>query len=196
MNKMRSLMRVGHDCPGSFPCSSYARVSRCASLQALRAARNAFSLIEVMLAMMVISVGLLAIMSLFPMSLDQNARAVANGQAALFADELLNGIRACADENWDGLDGSLELPVAAVEFWDGAPANRFSLNGTNLMTNLYNLAADTNLMNHVVRYRMALVTNGNIKAVTLWVWSGQYGVTSAPIVFYAEYFNGHPTNGT
>lgn len=167
--------------------------TRFASLKALRAARNAFSLIEVMLALMVISVGMLAILSLFPMSMDQNARAVANSHAALFADELLSGIRACADENWAGLRPTLVLPVAAAEMWgsvsDPILTNRFT--GTNVATNIY---MTTNIMNHAIRYRLALVTNGNVKAATLWVWSGQYGSTGAPIVFYAEFFNLKVTN--
>ncbi len=169
------------------------KITRSVCLPLTAFCSQAFSLIEVMLALMVVSVGMLAILGLFPMALDQNARAVASSHAALFAEEVLSGLHACAAENWAGLNPGLVLPVAMADVWDGAiihneiMTNRFT--GVNTVTNIYKLYADTNIINHAVRYRLALTTNGSIKAATLWVWSGQYGVTSAPALFYAEFFN-------
>ncbi len=192
-NVLRSWLATRHECffIGSRTPNTEQRTTN-DERRTKAAPGAAFSLIEVMLALMVVSVGMLAILGLFPMALDQNARAVANSHAALFADEVLSGLHACADDNWASLNANLAIPVAAADVW-GEPVsgpymtNRFT--GANVATNIYKLYEDTNIVNHALRYRLALVTNGDIKAATLWVWSGQYGVTSAPIVFYAEFFN-------
>ncbi len=147
-----------------------------------------FSLIEVMLALMVISVGMLAILGLFPVSLDQGARAIAFSHSALFAEEIFSGLRACADEDWAALDDTLALPAAAPSVWDPGVTNRVT--GADMLTNIYQVAGATAIVDHVIRYRLALTNDGAaVKRATLWVWSGQFGSTGAPAVFYGEFFN-------
>jgi len=149
-----------------------------------------FSLIEVMLAVLVVSVGVLAILSLFPMALDQNSRAIASSQSALFADEVLNGLRACADANWGALDGNAAggLPIVAQDRFPGI----WAVIVTNTVwTNIY--SNDIGVVNHALRYQLTLTSTGNIKKATLKVWQGQFGATGvAPGVYYTEFFNCRP----
>jgi len=151
--------------------------------------RAAFSLIEVALALMVVSVGILSVLSLFPMGLDQNARAITDSHAGLFADEVMSGLRAYAETNWGGLNETVSFPVAAKGNFQGMPWTEF--NGTNIDVNIYtNLGGD--IVDHAFRFRLALASNGNIKVATLWVWGGEFGATSAPSIFYEEFFNYKP----
>ncbi len=159
----------------------------------LRAGREAFNLIEVMLALMVVSVGILAILALFPMGLDQNARSIGDTYIALFADEVLNGLRTVADDDWDALNKDISLPIAASAKFTTVEPTEFS--GADVYTNIYNndWQSDPDIINHALRYRLELGTRGdNIKTATLWVWSGQWGTTKAPSIFYAEFFNNKP----
>lgn len=158
----------------------------------LRAGREAFNLIEVMLALMVVSVGILAILALFPMGLDQNARSIGDTYIALFADEVLNGLRTVADDDWDALNKDISLPIAASAKFTTVD----DVLGGDVYTNIYNnndWQSDSGIINHALRYRLELTTRGdNIKTATLWVWSGQWGTTKAPSIFYAEFFNNKP----
>ncbi len=156
-----------------------------------RGSCRAFSLIEVTLALMVISVGMLSVIGLFPLGLDQNSRAIADTHAALFADEVLSGLRACAADNWADFDVTLvSLPVAADTEWGGTLMTNY-ITGTNVEVNVYT-NYNTNLVDHALRYRLNLTSNGNIKAATLSVWGGEFGTTSAPSIFYEEFFKMRP----
>jgi type II secretory pathway pseudopilin PulG len=149
----------------------------------------AFSLIEVTLAMLVVSVGILAVLGLFPLGLDQNARAIADSHAGLFVEEVFSGLRACAETNWDGL--SIDTTLSSANY-PGVGVTRFS--GTNMAvhTNVYSNSV-THIVDHALRYRLTLNSNGNIKAAMLCVWDGQFGSTNAaPNVFYQEFFNYKP----
>ncbi len=90
---------------------------------------SGFSLVEVTLAMMVMAIGILSIMSLFPAGLDQNARSIADTHAAFFAEEVFGGLHAVAETNWAGL-AEAQLPVAASDMWVPAPTN-IHVTGTN-----------------------------------------------------------------
>jgi prepilin-type N-terminal cleavage/methylation domain-containing protein len=150
-----------------------------------------FSLIEVMLAVLVVSVGMLAILTLFPMALDQNSRAVASSQSALFADEVLSGLRACAEADWNGFTNTIisrGLPVVAAAQFPGV----LNIIATNTIeTNIY--SNTLGVVNHALRYQLTLTGNGNIKTATLKVWNGQFSATgAAPSVYYTEFFNTRP----
>ena len=158
-----------------------------------RGSCRAFSLIEVTLALMVISVGMLSVIGLFPLGLDQNSRAIADTHAALFADEVLSGLRACAADNWAGLDDSVELPVAAEIAWINSGTGDLDPGFTvpdEIVTNIYYVP--NGIVDHAFRFRLNLTSNGNVKAATLWVWSGEFGTTSAPSIFYEEFFKMRP----
>ena len=148
---------------------------------------SGFSLVEVTLALMVMAIGILSIMSLFPAGLDQNARSIADTHAAFFAEEVFGGLHAVAETNWAGL-AEAQLPVAASDMWDPAPSNT-QVTGINFLTNSYQLDP---YEDHALRYRLVVTTNGLLKAATLFVWPGEFGSTNDPSMFYAEFFRFKP----
>lgn len=154
---------------------------------------SGFSLVEVTLALMVMAIGILSIMSLFPAGLDQNARSIADTHAAFFAEEVFAGLQGQAETNWTGL-ANVGLPIATTNWYE---QNQGDLNTvlTSGLTNKYfrtKLAFDANDVDHALRYRLVLTTNGLIKAATLYVWPGEFGTTNDPSLFYAEFFRFRP----
>ena len=148
-----------------------------------------FSLVEVTLALMVMAIGILSIMGLFPAGLDQNARSIADTHAAFFAEEVFGGLQARAETNWLKLDEF--LPIATTNWYEGGESLDTTV-GSEVLTNKYIRTDNTNYEDHVLRYRLALTTNGLLKAATLWVWPGEFGNTNDPAMFYAEFFRWKP----
>lgn len=152
----------------------------------------AFSLVEVTLALMVMAIGILSIMSLFPAGLDQNARSIADTHAAFFAEEVFAGLQAKAEANWAEL-AEAQLPVAATNMWSNMLTNRVHFSGTNMVMNKYEYASGSDTYeDHALRYRLVLTTNGLLKKATLFVWPGEFGTTNDPSMFYAEFFRFRP----
>ena len=149
--------------------------------------RAAFSLVEVTLALMVMAIGILSIMSLFPAGLDQNARSIADTHAAFFAEEVFGGLHAVAETNWAGL-AEAQLPVAASNMWSNMGTNRVHITGTNVVMNKYEYTYE----DHALRYRLVVTTNGLLKKATLFVWPGEFGSINDPSIFYAEFFRWKP----
>lgn len=67
------------------------------------AARRAFSLIEVNMALLIIGIGLTALIGLFPAALRESSLASADTSQAMFADQVLNMLHANASTitNWN-----------------------------------------------------------------------------------------------
>jgi len=166
--------------PRSSACSEHAPRS---TLHAQRA----FSLVEVSLALMVMAIGILSIMSLFPAGLDQNARSIADTHAAFFAEEVFGGLQATAETNWTGLE-NFNVPVAATNMWSNMGTNKVHVSGTGVVMNKYQY---TTYDDHALRYRLVVTNAGAnvlLKSATLFVWPGEFGATNDPSVFYAEFF--------
>lgn len=150
---------------------------------------SAFSLVEVTLALMVMAIGILSIMSLFPAGLDQNARSIADTHAAFFAEEVFGGLHARAETNWFGLDK--DLPIATTN-WDESVNPLTTFITSTVATNKYCPKSKPDYEDHALRYRLVLTTNGLIKSATLFVWPGEFGSTNDPSIFYAEFFRWKP----
>ncbi len=69
----------------------------CPTCRRPAARRSAFSLIEVNMALLVVSLGLAALLGLFPVALRESGLATADTAQALFATRLLNAIQANAN---------------------------------------------------------------------------------------------------
>lgn len=156
--------------------------------------KRAFSLIEVNLAIFVASAGLLVLLSLFPVGLQQSEMAVAETQQSLFADFVL---------------GTLEGNAMSITNWVEwntyfMPANLLNPNnvlmdglkvesGSPLSENIYlngrdpNTAAPTEFpkgTQNYLRYKITMTDppdywGGDRKRVLLMVKSGKYGVFDA-----------------
>jgi len=155
-----------------------------------RPAAAGFSLVEVALALLVVGIGMLAILSMFPAGLDQNSRSISDTQAALFAEEVFGALRVHAETNWDGIGDTAKIPflqAAASNNWHPDYDLSIPLNN-EIYTNVYRHPNDSNIVDHAFRYRITLTTNGLIKAAALRFWPGEYGTASNPAIFYAEFF--------
>lgn len=155
----------------------------------VRNASAGFSLVEITLALLVVGIGMLAILSMFPSGLDQNARSISDTHAAMFAEEVFSALRVQAETNWDGI-GQVDIPIAAQSKWDSPVSLDIKLNNT-IYTNIYRypFPGNTNLIDHAFRYRITLTnTVPMIKAATVRFWPGEYGTASNPAMFYAEFF--------
>ncbi|MBI2440119.1 MAG: hypothetical protein HYV35_01985 [Lentisphaerae bacterium] len=152
---------------------------------------SAFSLIEVTLAMMVMAVGILGIMVLFPAALQQNERSIGDTHAAVFAEEVFAGLQAKAGTNWATLE-AFTMPIAAANMWSNLPAVR-ATNYPKISTNRY-LVPSEPYEDHALRYCLATNSSavGLRKNVTLFVWPGEFGGTNDPDIFYMEFFRWKP----
>jgi prepilin-type N-terminal cleavage/methylation domain-containing protein len=148
-----------------------------------------FTLIEIALALMVASMGLLVVMGLFVDGLVTQQVTVDETQAALFAEEVIQSVRALAAENWNTLS-SLQLPPAAGDLWESGNPARVVADG-NIHTNRYVVRNSGGIQDFAVRYRLD-IDNGsspNLKEVRLEVWNGEFGDKHKSRVYYTELFN-------
>ena len=146
--------------------------------------------------MMVMAIGIFSIMSLFPAGLDQNARSIADTHAAFFAEEVFGGLHATAETNrteanWVGW-ANVQLPIASTNWYEQYVGAMNTIFTPTLITNIYRPKSNTNYVDHALRYRLVLTTNGLLKAATLFVWPGEFGSTNDPSMFYAEFFRFKP----
>ena len=75
-----------------------------------------FSLVEVTLAVLVVAVGLLSVMALFPDGLRTGKKATDETYAAFFAEEVMNGIKANVLPELAGFDGLEGVQLEAPNF--------------------------------------------------------------------------------
>ena len=77
---------------------------------------SGFTLIEITLALLVVSTGILAVMSVFISGMDQGRRSTVEDRMASFGEVVLAGVRHNAERNWNGFINDPILP-AAGDLW-------------------------------------------------------------------------------
>ncbi|VGO23038.1 type II secretion system protein [Pontiella sulfatireligans] len=135
--------------------------------------KRGFTLIEIMLALLVITVGIVAASGLLGTSLDSAAKSHDDLNIVSFSDMVLNYCHAVT--NWSELppDGTLAVPD-----YDGGT---FNLQQGSLER--FECPAYT------VSYKLEAQTHGpSIKALTLQLWPG-YTSNGTARVFYTEIYN-------
>lgn len=152
-----------------------------------------FSLVEVALALVVVSIGLTAVFALFPHGTEANRRAIQDTQIGLFAEYVLNGFRMEADEvPWDSVVDSPSFSISALASdyaWESPSAISA---GAGVKTLSYKAKADSTIEEMAFRYELrvsAVAGKPDVKALILRVWPGQYGLLVATNVFYTEVYN-------
>ncbi len=163
-----------------------------------RKVAEGFTLVEVALALLVLSIGLLALFGLFPTGLQMNKQAIDETQAAMFAEEVLNGVRAqAATQRWDRIRTSIRLPPVAPDMWYQPDSLEVvvDLQGnwrTLRYQKLGTRAIDgerQRYLDYGVRYKLEILdVSPSRKAVRLHVRPGEYGTTNA-YLFYTELYN-------
>lgn len=144
-----------------------------------RKRRVGFTLVEIALALLVVSVGAMAILGLFPAGLEANQRAIGETRAALFAEDVLNSYRAASRRiPWQDLD-SYSAPAVAATMWSSPDdlAIRVNTPGDNTVhVNVYALFDDESIVEFAVRYRLRMEdVSPDIKQLRLEVWPGEFG---------------------
>lgn len=157
-------------------------------------AKAGFSLVEVALALLVVSVGLAAVFALFPSGADANRRAIQDTQIGLFADYVLNGARHQAEEvTWDEVNdsgGLIVSPLCGQYAWSSPDAVVADAGAPRAV--VYKTEANSAIEEMAFRYKLRVYPvagKPNVKAMVLQVWPGQYGSLTGTNVFYTEVYN-------
>ncbi len=149
-----------------------------------------FSLVEVSLAILVISIGLLTLFSMFPMGIHQGVVALEETQTSMFAAYVLDGIRANAMDVNESV--WREEDLARPEFVQGLgdldsgtqilPVQGGSAGDSDIhtITFPFSQSVDDDRKKLHLRYVLEIQkrTGTVLYSATLWVKSGEYGVNS------------------
>lgn len=153
--------------------------------------QSGFSLVEVAMALLVVSVGILGAFGLFPGGLEAGKASLDETRAIFFAEETFNGFRALATEvSWAGLDTSIPATLGD-RLWDEADDLAPRVTST-VRLNKYvsygdksppptghfvvNPDFDDGITEYAVRYVLeAEDLTGKRLALRLWVWPGEFG---------------------
>ncbi len=156
--------------------------------------KGGFTLVEVALALLVISVGLLAIFGLFPTALGMNKQAIDDTYAALFAEEALSGYKAqIAVTPWRDITRIVVLP-RSDHMWEWTEGQEIQAN-VGWQTVIYRPLELDGDIEFAVRYNLQVDyleapdgTQPRAYAI-LEVLSGEYGPTNNLVRFYTEFLN-------
>lgn len=171
------------------------------------ASRGGFSLVELALALLVVSVGLISIIGLFPASLDMSKRAINETYATFLADSAIASFRESANYvPWDELDQFRPIAPNTISkggvvnsdvFWKNSESLRMIADNT--VRTLIFTAGSTpekwgqsagwvlpnswSMEDHALRYRLRIedidpVSDPRIKRMVLEVWLGEFGNTA------------------
>lgn len=158
-------------------------------------ARAGFSLVEVALAMLVVSVGLMGVFALFPHGTESNRKSIQETQIGLFAEYILNGFRYQAErEAWSDVRNvnAFDIsPLGSIYAWerpDGVVA------GDTVKSISYRVKLDPNIEEMAFRYELRVgpvAGRQDVKYLLLSVWPGLYGQSDATnsFEFYTEVYN-------
>ena len=138
---------------------------------------SGFTLIEITLALLVVSTGILAVMSVFISGMDQGRRSTAEDRMASFGEVVLAGVRHNAERNWNNFANDAITP-ATGDLWSAgfrvktpqgtksdyefifAPGDYDASPGTNvfLASAVFTNNAVTGMADHAFRYTI-IITN-------------------------------------
>jgi len=158
--------------------------------------QHGFTLIEIALAIMVISVGMLAVFALFPAGMTSNKHAIDDTYGAMFAEEVFNGYRAQASVNpWSSIE-NLTVPARSSEKWAFTQEQVIRPN-MGLQTIQYRPAAlGGDALDFAVRYSLVVrrhpANPQNRAFAVMEVFTGEVGPTNNPIRVYTEFLNTTP----
>jgi prepilin-type N-terminal cleavage/methylation domain-containing protein len=160
--------------------------------------KSGFTLIEISLALLVASIGLLGVMGLFPAGIQLSKMSSDETHAALFAEQVLNGIRAqAATQRWDRISTGIDLPPPTPDVWADPQDLRVRPTGNNFetlrFTTLGAMGAEEAdrepYLDFSIRYRLRIDDiNSRRKAVYLDVRPGEYG-SAGEQRFFMELYN-------
>lgn len=153
--------------------------------------RRGFSLIEVNLAILLVTIGLLTLFALFPQGLRESEMAVVDTHEAMFADHVLSGVKANAQDilDWNTwTNQSYFMDAVQVDIYpikDGVWVQ------TAVATNFPNMQAVQDIEPRKLRYRLWIEDDDWMayrKRIRLEVKSGHFGSFTYPQVYATDVF--------
>jgi uncharacterized protein (TIGR02598 family) len=145
-----------------------------------------FTLIEIVLALLVVTVGVLALVGLLGSSLDTAAKSHDDLNAVGFADMVLNYFHSASD--WDEIPpSSINDEVFTVPDYTGGMLSIQLDTLQQFNSRPQGFEGSTN-ENYTVSYILSAQQAETIKTLTLQVWPG-FGTNGTPRTFYTELYN-------
>ncbi len=148
--------------------------------------RRGFTLVEVALALLVITVGVLGAFALFPQGLAQSELASFETQSSLFAEMVLRSYRAvAAAQSWASFR-TARIPIPGYEpgIWDGSDTRPVIIPDGNVQTYITSAKIESGeVADTALRYQIRFVENlkgqdpQRIVYMYLYVWPGRLGPT-------------------
>jgi prepilin-type N-terminal cleavage/methylation domain-containing protein len=143
--------------------------------------RSGFTLIEIMLALLVITIGIVASIGLLSSGLDSSAKSHDDMNIVSFADMVFNY---CQVADFDTIppSGTIQMPgydQDTVNLAIGSVA-QFTCSITGFSGNPKEA--------YIVTYRLDVIPDGQVKALSLKIWPG-YDINDNPRRFYTEIYN-------
>ncbi len=167
-----------------------------------RTDRRGFTLIEISLALLVISIGVLGAFALFPHGLAEGQMASFETQAGLVGEFILRSYRAVAvTQTWNSINSSLRVRVPGHEagIWTGSSTTSEIIPDGTVRELVFaaNIPAATGgtgeTIDHAMRYRLVIEDRvpGYLKRLILYLWPGRYGSTDVNLarVYMTEIYN-------
>lgn len=144
--------------------------------------KRGFTLMEILLALLVVSIGIVSLIGLLVSTLDTNSKTRDDIYVVSFADMLLNHLH--AEENWNN------IPISGnytLHDYNEQPAT-ISI-GTLDQFTLHIIGKDGNPAERwTANYILNLSRSGNILTAQLQVWPG-YTTNGHPRTFQSEIYN-------
>jgi len=157
--------------------------------------RNAegFTLVEIALALLVVAIGAVSIMGLFPAGLQSNKRALDETRVAMFAEDVLGGVKTVIEATpWHLVEDKLQfigVPTVAPDLFAN---NTIRADGNEGKYRYAYGTSESILDAGSVRYKLDVdVISVNRYGITLQVWPNEFGQDEDGFVFYTEaYYHG------
>lgn len=141
-----------------------------------------FTLIEIMLALLVITVGVVASIGLLSSTLDTSTKSHDDLNMVSFADMVFNYCQSITNFNAIPSTGTLQVPGydQRMAYLPIGSKDRYAC----MVPGFEGASREA----YVVSYRLDVLSEGDVKALTLKVWPG-YETGSPPRIFYTEIYN-------
>jgi Tfp pilus assembly protein PilV len=150
-----------------------------------RNSRFGFTLIEIMLALLVIMIGIVAISGLLGTSLGSSAKSHDDLNVVGFADMVLNYYH--SETNWNDVPPSVAEALTIPDYNDSTVTLQLDTPAqfTCRLPGFGNTEQDAYTVTYLLHAEQA---GARVKELTLQVWSG-YATNSRPRTFYTEIYN-------
>ena len=163
--------------------------------QRLRRLRRGFTLVEVSLALLVLSVGVLTAYALFPEGLNAGRAATADTQSAMFADIVFRSYRSASTyRRWNELATTQVRVPCDGTIWNGAARTVYIQPSPSIQTYRNQITVGGEAVDeNALRYKLELreITPNRLMAVSLYIWPGLFGPTDpgSANYYYTELYN-------